>query len=40
MDTLVTHALETRNACVELRDARTKAEANRPATNLARNSPL
>jgi hypothetical protein len=40
MDTLVTHALETWNACLELRDSRTKAEANRAATNLARNSPL
>jgi hypothetical protein len=40
MDTLVTHALERWNACAELRDARTKAEANRAATSLARNSPL
>jgi hypothetical protein len=40
MDTLVTHALETWNACAELRDARTKAEANRASTSLARNSPL
>jgi hypothetical protein len=29
MDTLVTHALETWNACAELRDSKTKAEANR-----------
>jgi hypothetical protein len=40
MDTLVTDALETWSACAELRDARTKAEANRAATSLARNSPL
>jgi hypothetical protein len=40
MDTLLTHALKTWNACAELRDARTKAEANRAATILARNSPL
>jgi hypothetical protein len=40
MDTLVTHSLEMWNACAELRDARTKAEANRAATSLARNSPL
>jgi hypothetical protein len=39
MDTLVTHALETWNACAELQDSRTKAEANHAATNLARNSP-
>jgi hypothetical protein len=37
MDTLVTHALQTWNACPELQDSRTKAEANRAATNLARN---
>jgi hypothetical protein len=40
MDTLVTHALESWNACAELRDFKTKAEANREATNLARKSPL
>jgi hypothetical protein len=40
MDTLVTHALETWNVCLVLRDSRTKAEANQAATNLARNSPL
>jgi hypothetical protein len=38
-DTLLTHALKTWNACAELQDSRTKAEANRAATNLARNSP-
>jgi hypothetical protein len=40
MDTHVTHGLEVWNACVELRDARTKAEANRAAVLLARKSPL
>jgi hypothetical protein len=40
MDTLVTYALATWNACAELQDTRTKAEANRAATILARNSPL
>jgi hypothetical protein len=38
MDTLVTHALKTWNVCAELRDSKTKAEANRAATNLARKS--
>jgi hypothetical protein len=40
MDTLVTHALKTWNACAELHDSRTKAEANLAATILGRNSPL
>jgi hypothetical protein len=40
MDTHVTHGLETWNACAELCGARSKAEANRAATRLARNSPL
>jgi hypothetical protein len=40
MNTLVTHALKTLNACAELRDSKSKAEASRAATNLARNSPL
>jgi hypothetical protein len=40
MDTLVTHTLKTWTKCSELRDSRTKAEANRAATNLARNSQL
>jgi hypothetical protein len=40
METLVTHAVKTLNACAELRDSKTKAEANRAATNLARKSPL
>jgi hypothetical protein len=40
MDTLVTHALETWNSSAELRDSKSKAEANRAATNLARNSLL
>jgi hypothetical protein len=35
MDTLMTHGLETWNACAELSDARTKAEANRAAISLA-----
>jgi hypothetical protein len=34
MDTLLTHGLKTWNACMELRDSRTKAKANRAATNL------
>jgi hypothetical protein len=38
--TLVTHALETWNACAELRNSKSKAKASRAATNLARNSPL
>jgi hypothetical protein len=37
---LVTRALEIWNLCPELRDASTKAEANRAATTLAKNSPL
>jgi hypothetical protein len=40
MDTLVTHTLETWNTCGELKDSKSKAEANRAATNLARKSPL
>jgi hypothetical protein len=40
METLVTHTLETWNACAELRDSRTEAEANRAATILSRNSLL
>jgi hypothetical protein len=40
MDTHVTHGLEVWNACAELRDARTKAEANQAAMRLARKSPL
>jgi hypothetical protein len=40
IDTHVTHGLKTWNACAELRDARSKAEANRAATQLAGKSPL
>jgi hypothetical protein len=40
VDTLVTPALETWNRCAELRDSKSKDEANRAATNLARKSPL
>jgi hypothetical protein len=40
MKTLVTHVLETWNACAELRNSKSKAQASRAATNLARNSPL
>jgi hypothetical protein len=40
MDTHVTHGLELWNACAVLRDARTRAEANRAAMRLARKSPL
>jgi hypothetical protein len=40
MGTLVTHKLKTWNACAELRYSKTKAEANRAATNLARKSLL
>jgi hypothetical protein len=40
VNTLVTHALETWNACAKLKDSESKAEASRAATNLARNSPL
>jgi hypothetical protein len=40
LDTHVTHGLEAWNACRELRDSRTKAEACRAATRLARESPL
>jgi hypothetical protein len=40
MDTLVTQVLEMWNACAGLRDSKTKAEANRGATSLARNSQL
>jgi hypothetical protein len=40
LDTHITHGLEAWNACRELRDSRTKAEAYRAATQLARDSPL
>jgi hypothetical protein len=40
LDTHVTHGLEAWNACRELRDSRTKAEACRAAKQLARDSPL
>jgi hypothetical protein len=40
LDTHVMHGLEVWNACRELRDSRTKAEACRAATRLARESPL
>jgi hypothetical protein len=40
MDTHVTHGLEVWNTCKELSDSRLKAEANRAATRLARESPL
>jgi hypothetical protein len=40
LDSHVTHGLETWSACKELRDSRTKAEACRVATRLARDSPL
>jgi hypothetical protein len=39
-DTHVTHGLEVWNACAMLRSARSKAEANRAAMRLARDSPL
>jgi hypothetical protein len=35
--TFVTHALKILNSCAELRDASTKAKANRVATTLAKN---
>jgi hypothetical protein len=38
--TFVTHVLEIWNSCAELRDAPTKAKANKAATTLAKNSPL
>jgi hypothetical protein len=38
MDTHVTHGLKTWNVCAELRNARSKAEANRASAQLARNS--
>jgi hypothetical protein len=38
--TLVTHALETWNLCAELRNSKSKAEASRAATIVAKNSPL
>jgi hypothetical protein len=38
--TLLTHALDTWNACTELRNSTTKVEASRAATTLAKNSPL
>jgi hypothetical protein len=40
MDTHVTHGLEVWNACRELRDTRSKAEASRAASRFARESPL
>jgi hypothetical protein len=40
LDTHVTHGLEVWNACRELRDSRSKAEACRAATRVARESPL
>jgi hypothetical protein len=40
LDTHVTHGLEAWNACRELQDSRTKAEACHAATQLARDSPL
>jgi hypothetical protein len=40
MDTHVTHGLEVWNACKELRGLRSKVEASRAATQLARESPL
>jgi hypothetical protein len=39
VDTLLTRAFETLNTCAELRDSKSKAEANRAATDLARKSP-
>jgi hypothetical protein len=40
LDNHVMHGLEAWNTCRELRDSRTKAEACRAATRLARESPL
>jgi hypothetical protein len=40
LDTHITHGLEAWNACRELRESRTKAQASRAATRLARDSPL
>jgi hypothetical protein len=40
MDTHVTHGLEVWNACRELRDTRSKAEASRAASRFARESTL
>jgi hypothetical protein len=40
LDTHVTHGLEVWNACSELRDSRSKAEACRAATQFAQESPL
>jgi hypothetical protein len=40
LDTHVTHGLEVWNACRELRDSRSKAEACRAATRLVKESPL
>jgi hypothetical protein len=40
LDSHVTHGLEAWNACRELRDSKTKTEACRAATPLARDSPL
>jgi hypothetical protein len=40
IDTHVTHGLEVWNACAELRDSRSKAEASCAATQFARESPL
>jgi hypothetical protein len=39
VETHVTHGLEVWNACKELRNARSKAKANRAAVRLARESP-
>jgi hypothetical protein len=39
LDTHITHGLEAWNKCSELHDSRTKAEACRAATRLARDSP-
>jgi hypothetical protein len=40
LDTHIMHGLKAWNACRELRDSRTKAEASRVAKRLARDSPL
>jgi hypothetical protein len=40
MKTFVTHALEIWNLFAELRDAPTKAKANKAATTLAKSAPL
>jgi hypothetical protein len=38
--TFVTHTLDIMNSCAELRDAPTKAKANKAATTIAKNAPL